>query len=281
MVAAIQETKSAQSLGAANEPKFGRVLLNISNSVLPMEKLTTTPSSLDGMAQEVETDLRNLACHLIQTAGKLLKLPQVAVATACVLFHRFFYRKSFVRYNMEQAAMGCVSLACKIAECPRRPRDVINVFHHIKQVREGKLLQPMILDGEYMALENSVIKAERRVLIELGFCVHTKLPYKLMVAYLQMLGFESHHRFVQMSWNFMNDSLRTDCFVRYQPETIAWACIYLSAQKLNIPLPQKVAWYRLLDVAEDDVRDCCYRIVSLYQMTRVRQEDLEKIVGQL
>jgi hypothetical protein len=33
---------------------------------------------------QVETDLRNLGCNLIQTAGKLLKLPQVRYTTAGV-----------------------------------------------------------------------------------------------------------------------------------------------------------------------------------------------------
>lgn len=283
MTAALQENSQQQQQQGAppGEPTFGRVLLNISNSVLPLEKLSPTPSSLDSMSQEVETDLRNLGCNLIQTAGKLLKLPQVAMATACVMFQRFFYSKSFVRYNMEQVAIGCVCLASKIEECPRRPRDVINVFHHVKQVRQGKPLKPMILDAEYIALKNNIIKAERRVLKELGFCVHIKHPHKLVVMYLQMLSYETNHKFVQMSWNFMNDSLRTDCFVRYQPETIACACIYLSARKLNIPLPKKPAWYRLLDVEEDDVRDCCYRIICLYQRKKVNQEDLEKIVDQL
>ena len=36
----------------------------------------------------------------------------------------------------------------------------------------------------------------------------------------------------------MNDSLRTDVFVRYAPETIATACIYLSARKLKVILFQ-------------------------------------------
>jgi len=79
----------------------------------------------------------------------------------------------------------------------------------------------------------------------------------------------------------MNDSLRTDCFVRYQPETIACACIYLSARKLNIPLPKKPAWYELLGVEEDDIRDCCYRIICLYQRKKVSQDDLEKEVDRL
>merc|ERR1719464_2302522 len=162
-----------------------------------------------------------------------------------------------------------------------RVRDVINVFNHIKQVRQGRPIKPVILDAEYIALKNSVIKAERRVLKELGFCVHIKHPHKLVVMYMQFLGFQGETKFVQMSWNFMNDSLRTDCFVRYQPETIACACIYLSARKLGIPLPKKPAWYDVLGVEEDDIRDCCYRIICLYQRTKPVAEDLEKIVAEL
>lgn len=63
---------------------------------------------------------------------------QVAMATGQVLFQRFFYSKSFVRHSMEATAMSCVCLASKIEEAPRRIRDVINVFHHIKQVRGQK-----------------------------------------------------------------------------------------------------------------------------------------------
>jgi len=272
------------SQGAApetNQEKWGPVVLNISNSVLPLEKLSPTPSSQDGMSQAVEDDLRNLGCNLIQTAGKLLRLPQVAMATGCVMFQRFFYSKSFVRYSMEIVAMGCVCLACKVEEAPRRARDVINVFQHIKQVRQGKPIKPVILDTDYINLKNNIIKAERRVLKELGFCVHIKHPHKLIVMYMQLLGFEKEEKFVQMSWNFMNDSLRTDGFVRYQPETIACACIYLSARKLNIPLPKRPAWYDILNVEEDDIRDCCYRIICLYQRSKPVQEDLEKVVDSL
>jgi hypothetical protein len=63
---------------------------------------------------------------------------QVVMATAQVLFQRFYYSKSFVRHAMDITAIGCVSLALKIEENPRRIRDVINVFHYIKQVRSQK-----------------------------------------------------------------------------------------------------------------------------------------------
>merc|ERR1719317_1139331 len=109
------------------------------------------------MSQAVEDDLRNLGCNLIQTAGKLLKLPQVAMATGCVMFQRFFYSKSFVTNSMEVVAMGCVCLACKIEEAQpaRRVRDVINVFTHIKQVRQGKPIKPVILDGDYIGTSST------------------------------------------------------------------------------------------------------------------------------
>jgi hypothetical protein len=36
------------------------------------------------------------------------------MATACVLFHRFFYSKSFVRYSMEHSAIATVCLGTSI-----------------------------------------------------------------------------------------------------------------------------------------------------------------------
>ena len=74
---------------------------------------------------------------------------------------------------------------------------------------------------------------------------------------MKFLEAEENSKFLQMSWNFMNDSLRTDCFVRYQPETIACACIYLAAsKKLNIPLPTRpCSWSRVLGVDHDHIID--------------------------
>ena len=76
----------------------------------------------------------------------------------------------------------------------------------------------------------------------------------------------------------MNDSLRTDVFVRYPPETVAVACIYLSARKLRVPLPSgsgpssqdggNAAWFDVLGVEEDDIMDCCYRMICLYNRKR-------------
>ena len=79
------------------------------------------------------------------------------MATAQVLFQRFYYCKSFIRHDFEvrghpisdsafatlsyfvqHVAMACLTLAAKIEECPRRLRDIINVFHALKQKHNSK-----------------------------------------------------------------------------------------------------------------------------------------------
>ncbi|XP_008559703.1 cyclin-L1 [Microplitis demolitor] len=266
---------------AINAKPYGKIVLTLQNCLLPEEKLNSTPSRLDGLDAETETDLRILGCELIQTAGILLKLPQVAMATGQVIFQRFYYSKSLVRHNMETTAMGCVCLASKIEEAPRRIRDVINVFNHIKQVSSQKPIQPVILDQNYVALKNQVIKSERRVLKELGFCVHVKHPHKIIVMYLQVLGYEKNRSLMQQCWNYMNDSLRSDVFLRHQPETVACACVYLGARQLQLPLPTQPPWFALFKVNESAIRDVCRRILRLYTRPRIRSEQLEKKVEEL
>jgi hypothetical protein len=44
------------------------------------------------------------------------------MATACVLFQRFYYAKSLIRLPFDIVAMSCLTLASKIEEAPRRNR---------------------------------------------------------------------------------------------------------------------------------------------------------------
>ncbi|XP_066296797.1 cyclin-L1-like isoform X1 [Branchiostoma lanceolatum] len=264
------------------DKEFSGVVITLENCLLPTERLDATPSVNDGLEHETEVDLRILGCEYIQTAGVLLRLPQTAMATGQVLFQRFFYSKSLVKHNMEIVAMACVYLASKIEEAPRRIRDTINVFHHIRQRRNNRPAQPLILDQNYINTKNQVIKAERRVLKELGFCVHVKHPHKLIVMYLQVLDCEKNRKLVQTAWNFMNDSLRTDVFVRFSPETIACACIFLAARQLKVPLPNRAHcpchWYELFGASEEEVQEISLMILKIYARDKKNYEDLDKEV---
>lgn len=274
-------TKTNITVPAKPQKTYGKIVLTLYNCLLPEAVFKETPSQTDGLDIETETDLRILGCEMIQTAGILLKLPQVAMATGQIYLQRFYYSKSFVRYPMETMAMGSIYLASKVEEKPCRIRDVINVFHHIKQVRAQKNISPLIVDQNYIEMKNQVIKAERRILKELGFCVHVKHPHKLIVVYLQLLQYEKNRQLMQMAWNYMNDALRTDVFMRFHPETIACACIYLTARKIGLPLPNNPHWFSLFKVPEEDIKEVSVRILQLYKRVKVNPEELESKIDSL
>uniref|UniRef100_A0A6I8Q920 Cyclin L1 n=1 Tax=Xenopus tropicalis TaxID=8364 RepID=A0A6I8Q920_XENTR len=232
---------------------YSEVYLTIDCSLIPEERLSPTPSMSDGLDLNSETDLRILGCELIQSAGILLRLPQIV-------------------------AMACINLASKIEEAPRRIRDVINVFHHLRQLRTKRTPVPLILDQSYINTKNHVIKAERRILKELGFCVHVKHPHKIIVMYLQVLECERNQTLVQTAWNYMNDCLRTNVFVRFEAETIACACIYLAARALQLPLPNRPHWFLLFGATEENIQDICITTLRLYTRKKPNYEFLEKEV---
>ncbi|XP_053566059.1 cyclin-L1 isoform X2 [Bombina bombina] len=232
---------------------YSKVYLTIDNSLVPEERLSPTPSMFDGLGLNTEADLRILGCELIQSAGILLRMPQIV-------------------------AMACINLASKIEESPRRIRDVINVFHHLRQLRAKRTPCPLILDQSYINTKNQVIKAERRVLKELGFCVHVKHPHKIIVMYLQVLECERNQTLVQTAWNYMNDCLRTNVFVRFEAETVACACIYLAARALQISLPNRPHWFLLFGATEDNIKEICMTTLKLYTRKKPNYELLEKEV---
>ena len=50
---------------------------------------------------------------------------------------------------------------------------------HCHYGRFSSLIQPLLVDQVYIDRKNEVIKAERRLLKELGFCVYVKHPHKV------------------------------------------------------------------------------------------------------
>lgn len=57
--------------------EYGKISIGLENRVIPEDKLENTPSRKHGVSEELERDLRVVGCEYIQSAGLLLKLPQV------------------------------------------------------------------------------------------------------------------------------------------------------------------------------------------------------------
>lgn len=271
----------ADSSKPSNKPRdYDDILISLENCIIPFEKIDETPSMKDGLDRDTENELRVFACELIQIGGILLKLPQVAMATGQVILQRFYYCKSMVKHDVEVSAMAALFLAAKIEESPRRLRDVINVCNHIKQKWTHKSISPMdYFSNVYFNMKNNIIKAERRILKELGFCVHVKHPHKIIITYLQILELEKNVALARKAWNYMNDSLQSDCFVRYTPEKIACACIFLAARSLKLNLPQRPPWWILFSADRDEIEDISLAILRLYARPRRNITKLEARVN--
>jgi len=80
--------------------------------------------------------------------------------------------------------------------------------------------------------------------------------------------------------NYMNDSLRTNVFLRFNPESIACACLFLAARTMQIPLPNKPPWYEIFEVEFDTIKSICLTILQLYKRPKANFEKLEKVVDE-
>ena len=158
------------------------------------------------MDEETEFRLKVYGCELVQEAAVLLRAEQAVACTGQVLLHRFYAKRSLTKFDVERVAATMVFLACKLEECPRRLREVINVFHRMTCRRRGAPLEPLHhLGQEYEDIKQDLIRTERHARrSEFGFCIHVEHPHKFVLNYLRM--FELGKDVMQRAWNYANDS---------------------------------------------------------------------------
>ncbi|KAL1499361.1 hypothetical protein AB1Y20_011568 [Prymnesium parvum] len=219
---------------------------------------------------------RVFGCECIQQMGILLRLPQVAVSTAQVMFHRFYAKRSIRKFDVRHFSLGALFLASKVEECPRKVRDILNVYTHIQQKRAGEPSVPLdIYSNRYAALKERLIKAEREILKELGFILYTEHPHKFILNYVKLLTVDEHltKKLAQHAWNFINDSQRTDVCIHFAPEVICCAAIWMAARVLQIKLPSDASappWWELFNTRKHEMDAVCKQITALYSQPRAK-----------
>ena len=229
------------------------------------DQIADSPSRRAGMDEETEFRLKVYGCELVQEAAVLLRAEQAVACTGQVLLHRFYAKRSLTKFDVERVAATMVFLACKLEECPRRLREVINVFHRMTCRRRGAPLEPLHhLGQEYEDIKQDLIRTERHALREFGFCIHVEHPHKFVLNYLRM--FELGKDVMQRAWNYANDSLRTSLCVRFRADAVAAACVHLAARTENVGLPEDPPWWSLFQVTEDGLRVMSESILALYEM---------------
>ncbi|XP_009787163.1 cyclin-L1-1 [Nicotiana sylvestris] len=236
---------------------------------LTEEQLINSPSRKDGIDDVTETTLRIYGCDLIQESGILLRLPQAVMATGQVLFHRFYCKKSFARFNVKRVAASCVWLASKLEESPRKARQVLNVFHRMECRRENLPLEHLDTSSKkYVDLKADLIRTERHLLKEMGFICHVEHPHKFISNYLATL--EAPAKLRQEAWNLANDSLRTTLCVRFKSEVVACGVVYAAARRFQVPLPENPPWWRAFDADKAGIDEVCRVLAHLYSLPKAQ-----------
>jgi hypothetical protein len=129
------------------------------------------------------------------------------MATAQVLFQRFFYMSSLKEFGIVEIGMGALFLASKLEECFIRMTHLITVYDILIRRLKGQSTQIPLDSFSQRAynLKNMAIQAEMQILRKLGFIVHVQLPYNLMINYLRILGLEDDEYLPRRTWNYLND----------------------------------------------------------------------------
>lgn len=246
----------------------------IDNFYLTDEQLKDSPSRKDGIDEATETTLRIYGCDLIQESGILLKLPQAVMATGQVLFHRFYCKKSFARFNVKKVSAGCVWLASKLEESPRKARQVLIVFHRMECRRENLPIEHLEVGSQkYHELKTDLSRTERHILKEMGFICHVEHPHKFISNYLATTldaPPDLTQELRQEAWNLANDSLRTTLCVRFKSEVVACGVVYAAARRFQVPLPENPPWWKAFDADKAGIDEVCRVLAHLYSLPKAQ-----------
>lgn len=229
---------------------------------------TETAASDKPIDMESENSLRIFGCELIQAGCILLKLPQVAALSGQMLFHRFYYKVSFTRFDVENTSMAALFLAAKREECSpfRKVKDYINVWDNMRKRRLGKAgkeLAPLSPWSEdFKEQKERMISAERMMLKKLGFVLFVEHPHKFIIMYLQQLELWD---LKQSAWNYCNDSFRTTLCCRYPAEVIACGALLLACRKGGVRLPAAPCIWAFFSTSKADVESVAKEIEALYR----------------
>ncbi|CAB1436313.1 unnamed protein product [Pleuronectes platessa] len=220
-------------------------------------------------ARDTKTHFR--VCRFIMETGVKLGMRSVPVATACVLYHRFFKRVSMRAYEPYLVAMSCLYLAGKVEEQHVRTRDIINVSH--RYFNSGSA--PLDCDKEFWDLRDSVVQCELLILRQLNFQVSFEHPHKYLLHYLlSVKSLVNRHAWsrtpiTETSWALLRDCYHGDMCIRHTPQHIAIATLYLALNSYGVELPVgEKEWWQVLceDATKANIDAVISDLLQLYDM---------------
>ncbi|KAI8992461.1 cyclin-like protein [Pilobolus umbonatus] len=219
------------------------------------EDISQSPSiTKDGMSVEEEMLWRIRGVCCIQTVGSRLELPLSTIATATVLFHRFYTRESFKDYCYSLVGATCLFLAGKSDEASRKVEDVARAW--LNQIEE-----PVFEDIDQ--LSDEILYYELLVLDVTCCDLTIELPYHTLMQLAEY--FNTPEEILVSCLTYANDSLRIPLCTTYEAKMIAAACFQMGYAYHNVSIPDSSSWNMMIDDFLEDLIDISNNIVELYR----------------
>lgn len=224
-----------------------------------------SPSRRDGIDVHAETFLRHSYCSFIQNLGMRLQLPQTTIATAMVLCHRFFLRRSHAAYDRFIIATSCLFLAAKSEETPRPLDSVLLVFYEICYRHDLANLHYRIPKDWFEQFKDRVLEAEQLLLTTLDFELTVQHPYKPLMAVFNKNGLTQSALF-HVAWNLVNEGLRSLLWLQFRPHHIAAGAAFLAARVLNMDFSSNGAlgWWQEFQTTPAILDNVVRQMLELY-----------------
>jgi hypothetical protein len=206
-------------------------------------------SSQSSMSIEEQLRVRREQCSFIAKMAQRLRFPMRTMATACVLFHRYYMRHSLSlsghggiaapRYERHEVAAASLFLACKIEESPRKVGEVAEQMYvltwpDIKYVEDS-------VDAS--RIRDNMIACEASLLDATDYCFSFIHPHHITMLLLgRAYGSAAVTNsmvinMAQTSWILCNESLRSPLCLLYRPQAIAIAVLVMAAHYHRQSIP--------------------------------------------
>ncbi|KAI6238068.1 hypothetical protein M3Y99_00734100 [Aphelenchoides fujianensis] len=233
-----------------------------------LHEIENTPSRRAGISDADEEKARKDSVMMIYELSRELKLAiHGPGASACVYFHRFYMFHSMREYPTRIAVLGCLFLAGKVEETPKKCKDLVAAA------------QSKFPDVYANATPQDVMNFEKVLLHTLRFDLQVEQPYNHLIEYLKIFHIEDREIKREVgtkAWTFINDSYSTTLCLMWYPEIIAMAMLQMALsmvkglpQPLNYTNSHKYAnwWDHFVSGLNPDVLEIIKQILLKYYQT--------------
>ncbi|KAJ2160694.1 hypothetical protein GGF46_002051 [Coemansia sp. RSA 552] len=228
----------------------------------------TSPSEKLISAADEQTH-RARSCAFIHKMVQKLEMHQFVASTACVLFHRFYMRQSMTKFHYYQIAGACVLLASKVEENKRSLKQIARVCMEVAGKGQTKDAAK-----DYDTWIRVLKKQEVVVLENCCFDLEIIHPYRFIDTLAPEFNIPVF--VAKAATAHVNDCLRSTVCLRYRPEVVAVAALYLAISINGYGFQGSLFATRAVKLpagSEREVELCAMDMLAFYQ----REAEVERM----